>query len=43
MEKLFVALYWLYNHKIVISKIFIKNIIEDKLLVIVQQYILFLS
>ncbi len=38
------SIYWLYthNHKIVISKIFIKKK-EDKLLVIVQQYILFLS
>ncbi len=46
MENVFVVyIYWLYNHnhKIDISKIFIKNIILDKLLVIVQQCILFLS
>ncbi len=43
MEKVCVVFLYNHNHKIVVSKIYIKNIIEDKLLVIVQQCILFLS
>ncbi len=46
MEKVFVVyilIVYNHKHKIDISKILIKNIIEDKLLVIVQQCILFPS
>ncbi len=46
MEKVFVVyilIVYNHKHKIGISKILIKNIIEDKWLVIVQQCILFPS